>query len=116
MRNSFAVELSIIYEDGLALFRRHSPRRVRDMQNDDLRNRPPWSICVATTSRSDVYHSAKSSVTAVYANVRRQKSMRLRRRDASTGAVYWNRMAIELYAGSAFSRSRLQASFERMKK
>jgi hypothetical protein len=57
-----------------------------------------------------------SSITAVYANVRRQKSMCLRKRDALTGPVYWNCTAAELDGCSACSQGRLQATFERVKK
>jgi hypothetical protein len=40
------------------------------MQNDDLRNRPPWSICVAATLRSDVYHMLSPQFRIVSPNWR----------------------------------------------
>jgi hypothetical protein len=36
MRSSSLFSASIIQADGLALFHRHAPRRVRDMKNGDL--------------------------------------------------------------------------------
>jgi hypothetical protein len=54
--------------------------------------------------------------TAVYANVRRQKSVRLRRRHRLLGAFYWNFVATNLDDSPACSQACLQAAFDRVKK
>jgi hypothetical protein len=41
--------------------------------------------------------------------------MCLRGRDLPPGAIYWNDMATDGYAGSASSQGRLQAAFEPVK-
>jgi hypothetical protein len=41
--------------------------------------------------------------------------MCLRKCDTPTGALYWNRLAVDIYAGSAYSQSCSQAALEGMK-
>jgi hypothetical protein len=74
-----------------------------DMKDNDLRR---FAIC----------HLPIPSIIAVYANVRRQKSMRLRKGHFPLGAFYWDFVVTNLDDSPACSQACFQAVFDRVKK
>jgi hypothetical protein len=75
-----------------------------------------WHLRVAAKLCSfDIFHRDPSLITAVYANVRRQKSVCLRKGDLSAGAIRWNCSTTNLDVSPPCTQACFQATFKRVK-